>query len=441
MQSLHPDSPVLGDLRPPRREHEHLQLEHWGSHPSPTLNGQPLPLTEAAVSRALAIAPSGESFFLGTSQELYAYQADGTVIWERLAPEEVWAVHLSEDERFAVAAFGDGTIRWFRYADGVPLLVLFPLQEPKTPPGHEEWVLWAPDTGHFRCSSDGAALLGWQVNRGSDQVPDFYSAEQLYDHLEDWQGLLDRVLMECRPAKEILRDLVSSGAMEEPVPLDEVLRGVLNVDLLGVNDLETSAAEWVQVEIRAEQSDPMIGISALKLFVNGVPIRSNYVPDRSTTGIVTQKFDARLLRGKNEIRAVAYNRRRVASYPASRRVFFEGPQPTGKLWILAAGLEDYENPSLNLNWCVNDILESTSSLTERGSDLFEDQDTRALLNQEATRSAIEKEFSQLAEKIHPEDTFVFLYAGHGMVDAAGDFYLVTYDVSAIDGNASPADDR
>ncbi|MEO0445098.1 MAG: caspase family protein, partial [Verrucomicrobiota bacterium] len=183
------------------------------------------------------------------------------------------------------------------------------------------------------------------------------------------------------------------------------------------------------------------GISALKLFVNGVPIRSNYVPDRSTTGIVTQKFDARLLRGKNEIRAVAYNRRRVASYPASRRVFFEGPQPTGKLWILAAGLEDYENPSLNLNWCVNDILESTSSLTERGSDLFEDQDTRALLNQEATRSAIEKEFSQLAEKIHPEDTFVFLYAGHGMVDAAGDFYLVTYDVSAIDGNASPADDR
>jgi hypothetical protein len=45
---------------------------------------------------------------------------------------------LSRDGRLAVAAFGDGMIRWFRYSDGQELLALFVHRDGK------RWILWTP---------------------------------------------------------------------------------------------------------------------------------------------------------------------------------------------------------------------------------------------------------------------------------------------------------
>jgi len=79
---------------------------------------------------------------------------------------------------------------------------------------------------------------------GKEANPDFFSGEQLYQLLEDKHGILQRVLKEARPAREILAELVAKGEMTAPVPLAEALRGVPEVSLAGLTDLATAPVEW-----------------------------------------------------------------------------------------------------------------------------------------------------------------------------------------------------
>ena len=76
-------------------------------------------------------------------------------------PGIVWAVNISGDGRLAVAAYGDGTIRWHRMEDGAELLALFPM------PDGENWVAWTPE-GVYAASPGARSVLRWHVNHGWD---------------------------------------------------------------------------------------------------------------------------------------------------------------------------------------------------------------------------------------------------------------------------------
>ena len=70
-----------------------------------------------------------------------------------------------------MVAYDDGTIRWRRWSDGDELLALF------VEPQSRKWVAWTP-SGYYMASAGGEDLMGWHVNRGWDQPPDFFAASQ-----------------------------------------------------------------------------------------------------------------------------------------------------------------------------------------------------------------------------------------------------------------------
>ena len=74
---------------------------------------------------------------------------------------------IAANGRMAVAAFGDGTIRWYRLRDGMELLAFFPHRDQK------RWVLWTP-SGYYDASPGADELIGWHVNRGRDHAADFF---------------------------------------------------------------------------------------------------------------------------------------------------------------------------------------------------------------------------------------------------------------------------
>lgn len=84
------------------------------------------------------------------------------------------AVNLTPDGRLALAAFGDGTIRWFRADDGTELLAFFPHAD------RQRWVLWTPG-GYYHASENGEDLIGWHLNNGPDQEADFLPAWHFRD--------------------------------------------------------------------------------------------------------------------------------------------------------------------------------------------------------------------------------------------------------------------
>jgi hypothetical protein len=164
------DPPRDGATSPPRQEG--LDITNWEDQTITTLDGVPLPLETYEKSRSLAIGPKGDRFLLGTEWLLRAFDVQGNELWSRPAPGIVWAVNVSGDGRLAVAAYGDGTLRWHRMEDGAELLALFPY------PDGKNWIAWEPD-GRFAASLGARRALKWFLNRGWDQVPQAIAAGQI----------------------------------------------------------------------------------------------------------------------------------------------------------------------------------------------------------------------------------------------------------------------
>ncbi|MCI5197720.1 MAG: hypothetical protein D3919_16160, partial [Candidatus Electrothrix sp. AW5] len=158
-----------GRLTAPRTEAPGLKIANWINQYNPTLNGEPLALEDYERSRSLAIAPDGQHFLLGTEWSLRCFDRQGKEIWQQDVLGTAWGVNISGNGRLAVAAFHDGTVRWYRLTDGEPLLALFVTKDASN------WVAWTP-SGWYDSSPGGDSLIGWQVNNGKDQVADFFPA-------------------------------------------------------------------------------------------------------------------------------------------------------------------------------------------------------------------------------------------------------------------------
>lgn len=146
-----------------------LRITDWQHSRHPKLNGTKLKIFPREASFSLAIAPDDSEFLLGANWSLRLYNRDGKLSWNIQVPAAAYGVNVSGDGRLAIAAFGDGTIRWFRLSDGKELLAFFPHSDKK------RWVLWTP-TGYYDASPDAENLIGWHLNNGSDASGDFYPA-------------------------------------------------------------------------------------------------------------------------------------------------------------------------------------------------------------------------------------------------------------------------
>lgn len=153
-------------LKPPRYESKKIKITDWISSPEPKMNGRKLELEVNEKATGYAIAPNEEGFLLGTTFYLRFFNRDGRELWKTLTTVVV-GVNVSDDGRFAVAAFNDGTIRWYRMKDGRELLAFLPHID------RRRWVLWTP-SGYYDASIDGEELIGWHVNNGSSQAADFF---------------------------------------------------------------------------------------------------------------------------------------------------------------------------------------------------------------------------------------------------------------------------
>jgi WD40 repeat protein len=149
-----------------------LAIEGWRDDFRPTLDGNPIKLEPHESSESLAITPDSSRFVLGSVWSLRAFDARGQPIWLRKAPSHVWAVNISGDGRLAVAAYGDGTIRWHRMDDGRELLALYVLQD------KQNWVAWTPE-GFYGATAGAFSALQWQVNRGFDAAADTVPVNQI----------------------------------------------------------------------------------------------------------------------------------------------------------------------------------------------------------------------------------------------------------------------
>lgn len=399
----------LSTLTPPRPAAPRLEVSGWYGSTDPKLNDKPLALKQYETAESLAISPDAQGLLLGTNFWLRLFDPQGRQRWVVPIPGTTWAVNISGDGRHAVAAFADGTLRWYRVADGREELALF------LHPDLKRWVLWTPE-GFYDASDQGAELIGYHLNHGPDQAGTLIAVEQM-------QPLF------YRP------DLVASRLSEQGEALaraelarigdaGEVLAAGLppTLELLSPTGGSQAGRDYT---LHYRIDDQGGGIGRVEYRVNGVTVGDPQARPVGL-GIPGQRRPFTLSPGPNTIEALVYNKKgSLASKPLRVEVEVR-EQARGRpaLYGLAIGVTDYRDPALKLKYAAADAEAIANTLERQGRHLFSKVEIDTLVDREVTEAALGRAFADLAKKAGEDDVFVLYLAGHGMaIDAEYRFIL------------------
>jgi hypothetical protein len=250
------------------------EIKGWKDTEKPTLRGKPLNLRPLEKSRCFAVAADDRSFLLGTDSHIYSFNSSGDELWETPSPDTAWAVQVTSDGRLAVAAFGDGTIRWYRYRDGHELLAFFPSADGR------RWVLWTP-SGYFDASLGGEDLIGWHFNHGLDHEADFFAAWHFRDQYRRPE-VIDLIL-DTLDETAALRRVGITPALPQPLatsPIAASLPPVVTVLEPASGAAISTSPVQLRIDVRSVSGAP---VTALRARVDGRPITSRgdavYLPE------------------------------------------------------------------------------------------------------------------------------------------------------------------
>jgi WD40 repeat protein len=425
------------ELKPPITQRSGMNITSWRYTRTPKLNGKALKLGKTERSCALAIAPSGESFLLGAESNLRLFDRKGTVLWLVPAPGVLREVNVSGNGRIAVAAFGDGTIRWYSMSDGKELLAFFPHKD------RNRWVLWTPE-GFFDASPGGSELIGYHLNRGKDREADFIPIDKLYNTFYR----PDMVIAKLQ-GKDI-------SGFAQNINIDNLL----NAKTLApkVKMITTSGkSNDRDMMLKAQICDTGGGVGDITLFLDGMPV-SIVSADRGVKIVDKQtseedrcySFEHLITLQDNQsiISLMAYNKdNTIESDRDAIEITYKYAQTEKPdLHILTIAIDKYKDGDLKLKYSINDAVEIAKAIELNAKNLFNAIFTYKIYDEDVTKDKLNKLFEEIGRKTKREDVFILFVAGHGITNEkdgayyylpvnfqyTGDAAIMTYGVSMND---------
>lgn len=403
-----------------------LNVTDWKYTTAPKLNGNPIKLEDYEVSRSLALWPNGEGFALGAEWNLRAFAKDGTQRWQQAAPDAVWGVNVSQDGRWVVAAYGDGTIRWHRASDGAEQMAFYPH------PDKKHWVMWTP-SGFYDAALGAEDLIGWHLNRGKDNAADFFPASRFRERFYR-PDVLAKVL-ETRSEAEALRLAnAEAGRKTQVVSIVQVLPPVVEIASPNEGASVSTASITLRYSTRAPDDAPVTGLRAR---VNGLAVNLPEVRNlavTATTGM--REITLPIPPQDSEIQLFAENKNGVST-PATLRVTWAGKKATPvaaednrfkpKLYVLAVGVSKYQNPDYDLGLAAKDATDFAAVFQKQEGKLYGKVTVHLITNDNASRDDVVDGLEWLKREVTSRDVGVMFLAGHGINDNIGNYYFLPHN--------------
>lgn len=414
----------------------------WGNRPDPKVNGRPLALQTDEWARSAAAAPGRA--LIGATWSLRLFDPEATQLWRLTVPGAAWRVNLSPDGRLAVAALGDGTVRWFRASDGAELLALF------VAPDARRWVAFTP-SGYYAASADGEDLLGWHVNNGPDRAADFFGAAVFRDTyhrpdvvvrllrtLDEGRALIEadaarggRVATRTVDPNELRQALPPVVTILSPTEGSTVPAGVETVLTARVRSPAGRPVERVRVTVDASlRPDARIGAARplapeapgeareereIRLDLSGSAGREVLVQVGAVVG--EQEGPAATLR------------LRVAAPPPAAPAAPAVRLP--RLSAVVVGVSAYQAPNLRQGVvrAAKDAEDVERALRRQQGRAYREVNVRRLTDAQVTPEALKTALEWLARETTDLDTAVVFLAGHGVANVHGDFFFLPPDAT------------
>lgn len=411
-------------LTPP--ETASLPVLGWKNTPEPKLSGRALGLDPDEISRSLAIAPGAGRFVLGTDWYLRAIDSRGQPLWKTPVPATAWAVNISGDGAKAVAALGDGTIRWYRMSDGYQILSLFPMGD------GVRWVAWTP-SGYYDAGAGGDTLIGWHVNNGKDAPASFFPVSHFSEvfYRKDVVAQVLGVLDEQKTLEQV--GAVASRNLDRA----SMIQGLPpEVKILSPRNGSQTSVPTVVLSYAVTSKSP---IRDLRVRIDGRAPAS--VKGDIPTGKTEAKgsLEVAVPSRSAEIALIAVDQDGRESEPEAIQIQWAGAaKGTTKpnLYALVVGVSDYKNPNMNLGAAAKDSRDFAALLKTQEGKLYKTVDIKLLTDSAVTRKSIIDSFYWMEESMTGDDVGVIFFAGHGTTDDTHRYTFVTPAVLSGAGGAN-----
>ena len=396
-------------LHTARQASPRLAVTDWQNRDRPRLNGQTLRMNEGEYSRSLVILPGDEGFVLGTDTHLRLHDRTGRVLDEHALPGAAWG--LAAGGGVVVAALGDGTIRWFEATTRlVERGALFVHADGR------RWVAFTPEGLFDHAPAGGQELVGVHLNNGRAQTPEWASFQQAYRALYGPFALRARLRGDSALAQTRMNELGDVRTRIGRLP------SLAAGSICAVVGGDCAPVAWAGGELPAgatalrlsfSVADRGLGLGPLDVMVNDrIALRSAAIAGANAVEVPLDP-------GPNRVatRLYADDRSLFAEGPAlelRRAGDAAPPAGAGRLIILAVGVDEYAQASLNLRFAVADARTVVETLRSRAGGVFREVIATLLTDREATRANILAALGHAARIARTEDTFVLYLAGHGV---------------------------
>lgn len=398
---------------------------------------------------ALAYSPDGQTLAAGTREGLIElWDVASGRLRQRLTGHQssLRSLAFSPDGRFLLSASADKSTRLWRAADGAYLASLFAF-------ANGDWLVTDAD-GRFDTGD--------------------------LEHVQGLHWLMPDAPLQPLPVEIFMRDYY------EPRLLARLLRGEKFKPVRALDSLQRQQARIEIVDIRPEPGRASLAVSVrvdtraapgavheLKLFRDGQLVGT--APEGGgalkldAQGLATVSFTGVQLPRDGTVRslefsAYGFNADRVKS-PTARRTHtlpaaVAAAPPKRRAYVLAVGVNAYDNPLLDLKYAANDAQSLQRALEarlrQRGQ--FEEVVSVPLISREpiarsgpvgaaskgnlraalallAGRKLSPQQFAALPNaarlrKATPDDLVFISFSGHGFYETGGDFYLLPTDIGA-----------
>ena len=387
------------------------------------LNGNEIALDHAERVRAWSVLQGDQYLLVGTAWALRLIDSAGKLVWRADAPENTRIVVGTDDGRFAVAVFGDGTIRWFRMQDGAEVLAFMPHVN------GTDWVAWIP-TGYYMSSLSGDQYMGWHLNNGVEQAPDFFRAvqfERVFYLPELVRAHVANVGFATARGAKLIDDSRTIAQLRRMAPPD------LTISLS--KELGKDSPEVARVKIQGTTRG--LPITDWGLYVDGIPVTPT--SERTLQGADTERFTREvaipLSTNSTALRVEAFNGVAMGATEIELPTGSSRKRDPGRLLVAAVGVNQYgDNRISSLRYAARDAVELAKSLDENGRAYFSDVETFVVSDHTHVRGRKEAmdQVLQFIAQAKGEDTVVVFLAAHGISDSIGNYYLLPADASMDD---------
>ncbi len=405
------------DLSPPITTG--LRITEWDKYRTPKLNGKILKLEKDEGSRCLAISHVGNSFLLGTDWYLRLFDSNGNERMKIPTPSVTLSVNISGNNKVAIAAFGNGTIRWYRLSDLTELLAFFPHNDKK------RWVIWT-QSGYYDVSPGGDDLIGWHVNNGIDKAADFFPISMFRS--EYYRPDIIEKILDTLDEKEAIRiaNEESGRKKEDIIPVKKMLPPV--VKIIYPPDGAVIVDKDVVIEFMiTPKSDE--SIKSIIAYVNRTLVMQKY--DINPLGNANEEISITIPKQDCEVSIIAENRSNIASEPATIKLKYQGEKKEEKskiktLYVLAVGIENYSDSSLKLDYAVDDAEDFSDTILKQKGKLYDDVQVKII--RDGKRTQIIDGFQWIIDESKEGDTVMCFLSGHGFNEVRNFYFL------PVDGN-------